>query len=102
MKDKRARKCLAAGLYSSRKSCNFKYISDTGSPITYHKISSGGHSNESDIKAILPRALLVRFLLTGLSPGMPSGGRFRDMINYALEPLAMLEIYKDTIKETYI
>ncbi len=95
-------KCLAANSYPSREGCISIYISNTRFSTTSHKVFSGGHSNELDIKAILPRAPLVHFLLIELSPGLPGGGRFCDMINYASEPLAMLEIHRDTIKENYV
>lgn len=77
-------------------------ISDIRSPIADHKVSSGGYFSESDMKAILPLAPLVRFLLTALSLGLPGGGCFYHMINYALKPLAILEIHRDIIKKTYV
>lgn len=76
-------------------------ISDTGSPTTCHKVSSGSHSSGSCIKAILLRAPLVSFLLTGLSPRLPDGDRFCDMTNDILEPLAMLEIHRYIIRERF-
>ncbi len=78
------------------------YISNTGSSTACHKVSSGGHSSELDIKAILPQASLVHFLLTELSLGQSGGDRFCDMINYSSEPLAILEIYGNTMKGTYV
>lgn len=78
------------------------YISNTGSFTACHKVSSGGDSNELDLKARLPQVLLVHFLLTELSLGLSNGDRFHDMINYTSEPLAILEIYRNTMKETYI
>lgn len=77
-------------------------ISDTESPTACHKVSSGSHSNESGTKVILLQALLVWLLLTELSPGQLDGSCFCDMINYALELLAMFGIYGDMINETYV
>lgn len=42
------------------------------------------------------------FLLTELSPRLLDGSHFCDIINYALEPLVMLEIHGDIMKETYV
>ncbi len=90
MKDRQATKHLVAGSYLSREGCDFIYISDIGSPIVCHKVSSEGHSSESGIKEILLQGLLVCFLLIRLCPRLFGGGSFCDMINYTLEPLAML------------
>ncbi len=102
IKDRQTRKYLTVGLYSSRKGYDFIYISDTGSPTTCHKISSGSHLSELGIKTILLQALLVRFLLTGLSLRLPNNGCFCDIINYVSKPLAILEIHEDIIIETYV
>lgn len=102
MKDRRTRKYLTAGLYLLRKGYDFIYISDTGSPTTCHKIFSGSYFSELDIKTILLQAPRVRFLLTGLSLRLPNSGCFCDIINYVSELLAMLEIHKDIIIETYV
>lgn len=77
-------------------------ISDTKSLIAWYKIFSKIHSNKSDIRAILVQALLIYFLLTKLSPGLLGSNCFCDMTNYASKSFVILEIYKDTIKETYV
>lgn len=77
-------------------------ISDTGSLTTYHKISSGNHSNKLGIKTILPQASLVRFLFIRLSLGVSGNSRFCDMINYASGPLAILEIGRYNQKDLHL
>ncbi len=45
----------------------------------------------------------MRFLVTGLFPGVSGGGAcFCNITNYESEPLTMLAINGDTIKETYV
>lgn len=57
----------------------------------------------SDIKVILPQVLLVHILVTRLFPGLFGNSvYFHDITNYELEPLAMLAIHGDTIKEIYV
>lgn len=100
--NKQAKKRLAADLYLLKKGWDFINISNNRSPSICYKISGKDHSSLSGIKVILLQAPLVYFLLTELFPRMFGGGRFYDMTNYALEPLAILEIYRDTIQKTYI
>lgn len=78
------------------------YISNTDFPTVYYKISGKGYSSKLSIKVILLKIPLVRFLLTGLSPGLLNSSYFYDIINYTSELLAILKIYKNTIKETHI
>lgn len=102
MKDRQAKKQLAASLYSLKKGWDFKNISDTGFPTACHKVSCEGYSSELGIKAILLWALFMHFLLTKLFPGLSNSGHFCDMTNYTLKPLTILEIHRITIKETYV
>lgn len=77
-------------------------IFDIGSPTFCYKVFNRGYSSDLGIKTILLQVLPVYFLLTRLSLGLPNSGHFCDMTNYILEPLAILEIHKDAIKEIYI
>lgn len=77
-------------------------VSDTKSLTAWYKIFSKTHSSKSDIKVILVQALLIYFLLTELSPGLLGSNCFCDMTNYESKSIVILEIYKDTIKETYV
>lgn len=45
---------------------------------------------------------LVYFLLTELSLRLSDSNCFYKIINYTLKPLTMLEIYENTINETYV
>ena len=102
IKNKQAKKHLTADSYSSRENWDFIKISNIRFPTTYHKVSSKNHSNELGIIALLLQMPLVRFLLTELSLRAPSNGYFYDMINYVLEPLAILEIWRYNQKNLYI
>lgn len=84
------------------KGLKFINISNMWSFTTCHKISSKGHSNELDIKALLPQVFLVYFLLTKLFWGLLKGNCFDNITNNVSELLAIFEIYRNTIKKTYV
>ena len=102
IKDRQVRKRLAACLYLSKEGWNFIYILKTGFFITYQKLSSIGHPSEFIIKVIFIflQVLLISYLVIILSSRMLDDIVYFDSITkYDSEPLVMLVIYGNIIKE---